>query len=107
MKNPPHLELSVKHEPLGLSIAEGARVLGVTRQAMNNLVSGKAGVSAEMAIRLEKTFGGAEMWLRLQQRMTWLKRKNKRRGSGPARQRCLDTCLNLATSSQPPCKTGF
>ncbi len=70
MKNPPHPGLSVRHdclEPLGLSIAEGAKVLGVTRQAMNNLVSGKAGISAEMAIRLEKAFGGgAETWLRMQ-----------------------------------------
>ena len=42
-------------------------MLGVTRQAMNNLVSGKAGISAEMAIRLEKAFGGgAETWLRMQ-----------------------------------------
>jgi addiction module HigA family antidote len=70
MKNPPHPGLSVRHdclEPLGLSIAEGAKVLGVTRQAMNNLTSGKAGISAEMAIRLEKAFGGgAETWLRMQ-----------------------------------------
>ena len=70
MKNPPHPGLSVRHdclEPLGLSIAEGAKALGVTRQAMNNLVTGKAGISAEMAIRLEKTFGGgAETWLRMQ-----------------------------------------
>ncbi len=70
MKNPPHPGLSVRYdclEPLGLSIAEGAKVLGVTRQAMNNLVSGKAGISAEMAIRLEKAFGGgAETWLRMQ-----------------------------------------
>ena len=70
MKNPPHPGLSVRHdclEPLGLSIAGGAKVLGVTRQAMNNLVTGKAGISAEMAIRLEKAFGGgAETWLRMQ-----------------------------------------
>ena len=70
MKNPPHPGLSVRHdclEPLGLSITEGAKALGVTRQAMNNLVSGKAGISAEMAIRLEKAFGGgAETWLRMQ-----------------------------------------
>ena len=70
MKNPPHPGLSVRHdclEPLGLSVAEGAKVLDVTRQAMNNLVSGKAGISAEMAIRLEKAFGGgAETWLRMQ-----------------------------------------
>lgn len=70
MKNPPHPGLSVRYDcldPLGLSIAEGAKALGVTRQAMNNLVSGKAGISAEMAIRLEKAFGcGAETWLRMQ-----------------------------------------
>jgi addiction module HigA family antidote len=70
MKNPPHPGLSVRLdclEPLGLSVSEGAKALGVTRQAMNNLVSGKAGISAEMAIRLEKAFGGgAETWLRMQ-----------------------------------------
>lgn len=70
MKNPPHPGLSVRHdclEPLGLSIAAGAKALGVTRQAMNNLVTGKSGISAEMAIRLEKAFGGgAETWLRMQ-----------------------------------------
>src|SRR3989338_5095001 len=67
---PPHPGLSVQYaclEPLGLSVAAGAEALGVTRQAMNNLVTGRAGISAEMAIRLEKAFGGgAETWLRLQ-----------------------------------------
>jgi addiction module HigA family antidote len=61
MKHPPHPGLSVRYdylEPLGLSVAKGAKVLGVTRQAMHNLVSGKARISAEMAIRLEKAFGG-------------------------------------------------
>jgi addiction module HigA family antidote len=70
MKNTPHPGLSLLHdclEPLGLSVAQGADALGVTRQALNNLVTGKAGVSAEMAIRLDKAFGGgAETWLRLQ-----------------------------------------
>jgi addiction module HigA family antidote len=70
MKNTPHPGLSVLHdclEPLGLSVAQGADALGVTRQALNNLVTGKAGISAEMAIRLDKAFGGgAETWLRLQ-----------------------------------------
>jgi addiction module HigA family antidote len=70
MKNPPHPGLSVRHdclEPLGLSVTEGAKILGVTRQALNNLVNGKGGISAEMAIRLDKAFGGgAETWLRLQ-----------------------------------------
>jgi hypothetical protein len=42
MKNPPHPGLSVRHdclEPLGLAVAEGAKVLDVTRQALNNLVN--------------------------------------------------------------------
>jgi addiction module HigA family antidote len=70
MKNPPHPGLTVRHdclEPLGLSVTEGAKVLGVTRQALNNLVNGKSGISPEMAIRLDKAFGGsAQVWLSVQ-----------------------------------------
>jgi len=70
MHNPPHPGLTVRHdclEPLGLSVTEGAKVLGVTRQALNNLVNGKAGISPEMAVRLSKAFGASpEMWLQLQ-----------------------------------------
>jgi addiction module HigA family antidote len=41
--------------------------LGVSRQALNNLINGQAGISPEMAIRLDKAFGGGpETWLRLQ-----------------------------------------
>ena len=54
-------------EPLGLTITDAAKVLGVTRQTLTSLVNGKSGVSAEMAVRLEKAFGGsAATWLRLQ-----------------------------------------
>lgn len=70
MANPPHPGLSVRYdclEPLDLSITAGARVLGVSRQALNNLVNGKSAISPEMAIRLDKAFGGgAETWLRMQ-----------------------------------------
>lgn len=70
MKEPPHPGLSVRHdclEPLGLSVTAGAKVLGVTRQALNNVVNGKAGISPEMAVRLDKAFGGtAEAWIALQ-----------------------------------------
>jgi transcriptional regulator with XRE-family HTH domain len=42
-------------------------VLGVTRQALNNLVSGKSGVSPEMAVRLSKAFGSSpKTWLGMQ-----------------------------------------
>ena len=70
MKNPPHPGLSVKHdclEPLGLSVTKAAQILGVTRQALNDLVNCRRGISPEMALRLEMAFGGgAETWLRLQ-----------------------------------------
>jgi antitoxin HigA-1 len=70
MKNPVHPGQIVRHdclEPLGLSITEGAKILGVSRQALNNVVNCKSGISAEMAIRLTKAFGStADMWLRMQ-----------------------------------------
>ena len=70
MKNPPHPGLSVRLnclEPLGLSVTEAAKVLGVTRQAVNNIVNGKSGISPEMAIRLSKAFGSSpETWLGMQ-----------------------------------------
>src|SRR5947199_1630799 len=70
MKEPPHPGLSVRHdclEPLRLTITDGAKVLGVSRQALDSVVNGKAGISPEMAIRLDKAFGGtADAWLALQ-----------------------------------------
>lgn len=54
-------------ERFNLSVTEGAAVLGVSRQALTNLLSGKAGISPEMALRLDKAFGGgAETWLQRQ-----------------------------------------
>jgi addiction module HigA family antidote len=70
MKNPVHPGRVVKQdclEPLGLSVTKAAEILGVSRQAVNNLVNEKAGVSPEMAIRLSKAFGStAETWLQMQ-----------------------------------------
>jgi len=70
MKNPPHPGLTVRHdclEPLGLTVTQGAKVLGVTRQTLNNLLNGKSGISPEMAVRLAKAFGSsAETWLGIQ-----------------------------------------
>jgi addiction module HigA family antidote len=70
MKNPPHPGRSVRDaclEPLGLTVTEGAKILGVSRQALNNVVTGKAAISPEMAIRLSKAFGSTpETWLQMQ-----------------------------------------
>ncbi len=70
MKNPPHPGRSIRAaclEPLGLSVTDGAMALGVTRQALNNVINGRSGVSPQMAIRLSKAFGSTpETWLRMQ-----------------------------------------
>jgi antitoxin HigA-1 len=70
MHSPPHPGRIVRQEciePLGLTITEAARALGVTRQTVDRLVNGRSGVSAEMAIRLAKAFGSTpDMWVRLQ-----------------------------------------
>ena len=73
MKNPPHPGLSVRHDcldPLGLSVTEAARKLGVSRKQLSDIVNCRSGISPEMAIRLDKAFGGgADIWCRLQS--TW------------------------------------
>lgn len=70
MKNPPHPGKSVRVdclEPSGLTVTAGAKILGVTRQTLNNLVNEKSGLSPEMAIRLSKAFGSTpEAWLKMQ-----------------------------------------
>ena len=70
MKNPPHPGGIVRRqclEPLGLSVTRAAQGLGVTRQALSDLVNGHAGVSTEMAVRLSKAFGSSpETWLGMQ-----------------------------------------
>lgn len=60
-KNPPHPGRSVRHdclEPLGLTVTEEARRLGVSRKQLSDLVNCHAGISPQMAIRLDKAFGG-------------------------------------------------
>jgi antitoxin HigA-1 len=70
MKTPPHPGKSIALDclqPYELSVTEGARILGVSRQTLSNLVNGGSGVSPEMAIRLSKAFGSTpQAWLKMQ-----------------------------------------
>ncbi len=70
IKKPVHPGAIVREDclkPLGLSVTEGAKKLGVGRQTLSNLVNEKASVSIEMAYRLSKAFGStAETWLEMQ-----------------------------------------
>ncbi|MCY3853422.1 MAG: HigA family addiction module antitoxin [Gammaproteobacteria bacterium] len=70
MSNPPHPGRSIREnclEPLGLSVAGAARILGVARHTLSRVLNGHAAISPEMAIRLEKAgWSSAEFWLRRQ-----------------------------------------
>lgn len=70
MKNPPHPGRSIKDaclDPLGLTITEAARLLGVTRNTLTRVINGHAGISPEMAIRLELMgWSTADSWLAMQ-----------------------------------------
>lgn len=70
MHDPPHPGGIVRRQclqPLGLSVTRAAEGLGVTRQALSDLVNERRGISTEMAIRLSKAFGSTpETWLGMQ-----------------------------------------
>lgn len=69
MKAPPHPGRLVRDtlDERKLSIASAAFGLGITRQQLHNVCVGRSSITPEMAVRLEKAFGGkAEVWLGLQ-----------------------------------------
>ncbi|KAB7619447.1 HigA family addiction module antitoxin [Alkalilimnicola sp. S0819] len=70
MHNPPHPGETLKGlclEPMGLSVTEASKALGVSRKTLSSILNGRAGISPEMALRLSKAFGtSAESWLNQQ-----------------------------------------
>lgn len=70
MHNPPHPGEVIKRqclEPLGLTVTEAAKGLGVSRNTLSMLLNARLGISPEMAIRLSRGFGGSpESWLQQQ-----------------------------------------
>ena len=69
MKSPSHPGDIIRDclDELGVNVTDAAKALGVTRATLSRLINRKAGVSAEMAVRLEKAIGStAGFWLRLQ-----------------------------------------
>ena len=68
MKNPSHPGSLIKAEfdELGITVIDAARALGISRQQLHAVIAGRAGVTAEMAVRLEKALGStADTWLRM------------------------------------------
>lgn len=74
MHSPPHPGDTLREDvlpALGLSVTDAAGQLGVTRVALSRLLNGRAGVSPEMALRLERWLGmenggRAAVWLGMQ-----------------------------------------
>lgn len=70
MHNPPHPGEILKKlclEPLGLSVSEAAKALGVSRKTLSSILNGRTGISPEMAVRLSIAFDTtAESWMNQQ-----------------------------------------
>lgn len=70
MHNPPHPGEVIRDlclEPLGLTVTAAAKALGVSRRTLSELLNGRRGISAEMAVRLSLGFGRSpESWLAMQ-----------------------------------------
>jgi addiction module HigA family antidote len=81
MHNPPHPGEVIKElclEPLGLSVTDAARALGVSRKTLSALLNGRSGISPEMALRLAKAFDTSpESWLNQQMQYDlWIAERN-------------------------------
>ena len=82
MHNPPHPGEAIRElclKPLGLSVTDAAKHLGVSRKALSELLNGRVGVSPEMAIRLSIAFDTTpESWLSMQMEYDlWLAEKKR------------------------------
>lgn len=70
MHNPPHPGEILKKlclEPLGLSVSEAAKALGVSRKTLSSILNGRVGITPEMAVRLSIAFDTtAESWMNQQ-----------------------------------------
>ena len=84
MHNPPHPGEVLRVlclEPLGRTVTETAKALGVSRKTLSAILNGRAGISPEMAVRLSIAFDtSAESWLNQQtQYDLWLAERNRKR----------------------------
>lgn len=83
MHNPPHPGEVIREfclAPLGVTVTDAAKALGVSRKALSELLNGKTGVSPEMAIRLSIAFDTTpESWLTQQMQYDLWQAQQRRR----------------------------
>lgn len=84
MHNPPHPGEIIKElclEPLGISVTEAAKALGVSRKTLSAILNGRAGISPEMAVRLSIAFDtSSESWMNQQMQFDLWKAEQHRKG---------------------------
>ena len=89
MKNPPHVGGLIWREiiePLGLTVTEAAKVLGVGRQALSSLLNERTSLTTEMGLRVEKAFGPKmEHLMRMQLAFDLAQARNAERDIGVKR----------------------
>jgi addiction module HigA family antidote len=84
LKPPVHPGIILREDVIkeyGLTVTDAAKLLGVTRVTLSDVLNGKASISSEMAFRLEAVFGGnADLWTRLQMKyQNWFAAEKIRR----------------------------
>lgn len=80
MHNPPHPGRILKEALQGFSTAEVARHLGVTRVALSRVLNRKAGISAEMSLRLAAALGTSpDLWYKMQTEYDFWRASKKKR----------------------------
>ena len=83
MQNSPHPGAVLQdYLPEGLSISDAAQKLGVSRQSLSAIINGRAGIGAEMAMRLSKALGtSADLWHGMQMQYDlWQAKQNPPKG---------------------------
>jgi len=87
MYNPPHPGETLREDVLpamGLTVTEAAKQIGVTRVALSRVLNGHAGISIEMALKIEAWLGvehggRAEMWVGMQMKHDMWQARHKQR----------------------------
>jgi len=84
MHNPPHPGEVLRElclEPLGLTVTQAARALGVSRKTLSSILNGRAGITPQMAVRLSLAWGTtAESWMNQQvQYDLWHAERNRKK----------------------------
>src|SRR5215469_18235593 len=84
MHNPPHPGEVLRNYLGDVSITHAARHLRVTRAALSRILNGRAGISAEMALRLSEALGTSpELWIGMQAQYDLWQASKRRRAKVP------------------------